>query len=264
MTEGQVPAEAVTPTEAPGAPSAAPAGQEAQQQSVESVLDTDLPQADTFPRDYVEKLRQEAAGYRTKYRDVEGWTKFHDDYKDDFASVDELRGFVDQFKTREGLLNFTARVLQEMGVPLERVFGQQPLQAGEDLDRPLTRREFQELQQKQFADQQAAREDSDVKQALRDLNVTDAERNFVVAAAMKYPSHLGYAERIKRGHADVQKYLDTHAATIAQTDQQNREKTPGSLGGSPAVPSSEPPADWAEARKLALAAVDRANSADRP
>lgn len=35
-------------------------------------LDTDLEPGDTFPREYVEKLRSEAAGHRTKAKEAEG------------------------------------------------------------------------------------------------------------------------------------------------------------------------------------------------
>ena len=35
-------------------------------------LDTDLEPGDTFPREYVEKLRTEAAGHRTKAKEAEG------------------------------------------------------------------------------------------------------------------------------------------------------------------------------------------------
>lgn len=34
-------------------------------------LDTELPEGDTFPRSYVEQLRTEAAGHRTRARDAE-------------------------------------------------------------------------------------------------------------------------------------------------------------------------------------------------
>lgn len=40
-------------------------------ETIPDELDTELPEGDTFPRDYVEKLRTEAAGHRTKAREAE-------------------------------------------------------------------------------------------------------------------------------------------------------------------------------------------------
>lgn len=259
MTEGQA------PTEAAPVADAAPAVEQEAPAAVESVLDADIPQTDSFDRTYVEKLRQEAGNYRTRYKAVEDWAKIAEDYRDDFASPQDLRGFLDQFRSRDGILNFYAdmtRRLREAGVPVEQLLT--PQQPEADADRPLTVREFQQMTARQQAQLVAAREDQEVSEALKEFGVSDEARNLVIAAAMKYPRNLGYRERIRRGSEDFRKQLESHAASLSQAEQENAAKAPGSIGGSPAVASEEPPSDWAAARKRAAQLLDGIVTADHP
>lgn len=273
MSDGQAPAPAAAAPAAPAAPATpAPSSTPSQVQGgSESVLDTDLPQGDSFPRDYVEKLRKEAADHRTKYKGVEPWGQFAEEFKGHFSGPDDLREFLGNFQDPQRFIQWFAQTAQQLPPEvLQQVFGPEP--DPNELNRPLTVQEFAQFQQQQMQQAQMAQEDQVVESTLKELGLSGKSRKAVIALAMEaLPGIRGrqddptrFAQALQKGYEAYQELLNEHVNTISSKDEANRARTPGSIsGGVPPVPGEDKPAaDFKEARQRAMERVRGARRAD--
>lgn len=116
----------------------------------------DDPAAQTFPREYVEKLRREAAEYRTSYAP----------YRDTFGSADDdvreylldLNRMILDPNKRDAAVEELEALLSTMS-PGERKRAEATLEGDTvDPDKPLTLKEWEKIQAKKDADAKAAGE----------------------------------------------------------------------------------------------------------
>lgn len=192
---------------------------------------------------------------QASFKDMQGtWTKAmqsftpYKDFEAKYGKLDEVQQVLDQLRDPQGVLNWWVGVAQELGVDqakLSALFQQDEVTpqgatqvpaagpqapAANDPNAPMTRAEFQQWQQmttqQQVAAQHQATEDQQVEAALTNLKVPAEDRQLVLTLAQAHPAHLGYAERIARGHADLQTRYQ--AAASARPSAPN---VPTGLGG---------------------------------
>lgn len=129
------------------------------------LVDTELPaEKDVFSRDYVESLRREAAGFRTKLREYETLG--------DRARLEYATRIANALDTDEGKLQLFVEAGQSLGVGYDRLEAlfedaeSKVKEAEKDLERPLTRAELEDIL------------DAEIRQPLaRDTEQRTFERN---------------------------------------------------------------------------------------
>lgn len=229
-------------------------------------LEGDLPEnQDVFPRDYVEKLRRQAAGYRTRSAEYEGLIE------ESFGDADTARQAANLWQmsaTKDGLARITVEALTAMGYSPERI--QEFISTGaqapappaappvpvEDPTQPVT---WELLQQwgAQLQGQIAQQVNAPIQQmtmaqaqqvaigglesALAEVGVADpVTRTIVLELADRYVDEderdpYVLAEAVRRGYGDYEAHLQgaTGAALQAKAQANRNLPTPLTGGASP-------------------------------
>jgi hypothetical protein len=221
--------------------------------------------ADSFPRDYVEKIRHEAAEYRTKYapyRDTfEGASPEQQTYlldvnrlilTDPAAAAAELRELA-------SILGGTPDEIQEA---VEQFASDEPVVA--DDDKPLTLAEWKAIQAQEAA---KAEREAGVQAIIAEANSLgyahgDADEYGDTAALLYIASHKTGGDLAKAHELRSQRFAE---AVQAEVDKQieeirsgARKWAPVSQGGAAApAEAADSPKTFADARKRARARQDR-------
>lgn len=238
----------------------APAGEPAATDAPAAEVDPFDTGADSFPRSYVEKLRNEAADYRTKYAP----------YRDTFGDVDP--------NVQEYLLDLNRQLIQDPKAAvaeLRDLLKQldpdsaegQAVQAKLDEipdDKPLTVKEWKAIQAKEqaVADEKAGVQSiKDKAKALDPSYDSAADEYGDLASLLFIATHKtngdlekAHALRAERFSAAVDAVVEERLAEIKSGA---RKWAPvQAIGASPII-ESEPPKTFADARKRANARMEK-------
>lgn len=230
---------------------------------------------DTFPRDYVERLRREGAKYRTTAKEraealerlkplgsafeglepdeVEGWTQFISEAKNDPEAALSALMRNAYGLDREGALE----VLDAIFEAGEEQPGAAPdPENADDLDRPLTLRDLQRIEQERAQEAEQAQALEAVKKDARELGY-DPDAEVGSQAEARYHRLLHLAAKVHGN--DLQKAHDALVAeeqALVQSYLSKKEQeadslpTPSGSGGSAAAPDGGTPS-WEDARRNA-------------
>lgn len=211
-------------------------------------------QVETFDRAYVEKLRQEAAGHRTRAKQYEeafeGYSPEQQQYL--FKLVRGLNDPNAQKATAAEWKEIAEKILNADGPTLPN--------GDPDPDaQPLTRKEWEKLQEERESKNSQAQAIKEIEREAAELGFppappgdTDGIRYSMLLSAAQHPEVAGdlkkAAERVKAYEKSV---IDAHASSL----QQNAERFPGTAGTAPntgaQAPATERP-NWKNARAAAL------------
>lgn len=221
--------------------------------------------ADRFDRSYVEKLRNEAADYRTKYAP----------YRDLYGDLDEdIREYVLELN-RSLLSPDKSRFVEEVKGLLAAIEGGDepapattpPAAADDDLDRPLTRRELEQLRAQE---EQAKREQAEMQRIHDELNslgyVPADKDEYGDTAAVIAMAVNRYGGDLNKAHAAraerFQKAVDEAVAARLDAIRSGAEPYPPQSTATGASPAGEPDA-IPEGDDIFAWARKRANSRPR-
>jgi len=251
------------------APEAAPAPEVSEAPAPASVPDTPAPEQepDVFDRAYVEKLRAEAAGNRTKYapyRDV--FESADDDVReyvlelsrtlinDPLATIEELDGLVAELKAakakRDGE-DFSAPAAEPKASPVS------------DKAQPMTRAEWERIRDEEKSVAEREQEMQALRAEVRDLGYKSVDEDEYGDLA----SLLAIATRVTGG--DLKKAHELRATRFEQevnarveakieAIRTGKEKwAPVSSAGTSPAPLGEKPKTLQEARRAANAYVNK-------
>ena len=216
--------------------------------------------ADSFPRSYVEKLRNEAADYRTKYAP----------YRDTFAEVDE--------SVQEYLLDLNRQLIQDPKgavAELRDLLKQldpdsaegQAVQAKLDEipeDKPLTIKEWKAIQEREqavAAEKQGVQSIKDTAKSLDPSYDADTDKYGDLASLLFIATHQTNGD-LEKAHALRSERFNT--AVDAEVEKRLAEIKSGArkwapvqaVGASPVI-ESEGPKTFADARKRANARMEK-------
>ena len=223
--------------------------------------------ADSFPREYVEKLRREAAEYRTSYAP----------YRDTFSDVDEdVKGYL--LDLNKQLLTDPTAAAEELEILLHRIRGTDPaaaealedkVQAVIDDDRPLTLKEWKSIQAKEAED---GKKKSEVDKIFQDALALDPSYNketddygdmasllYIATNKTKGDLTKAHALRAERFNSAVESEVEKRLSDIKSGARKWSPQT--SIGATPIEPKDEPK-DFATARKRAEARLTRLLAGD--
>ena len=212
---------------------------------------------ETFDRAYVENLRQEAAGYRTRAKEYDEVFGSYD--PDSRAALLDIAKQLSDPTTQPA----AAKRLQAIADKIMEAQGQGKVtrpDGEEDPDsKPLTRKEFEELQKER---DQAAQE----KQAIESLE-NEARKLGYEPGSDEYFFLLGKAQEpdvagdLAKAHEKVEQFFADKAAARARQVEEKAGKWPGAPGtagnSGGAGNEVEPPKNWKEARTRAMATLTR-------
>lgn len=173
-----------------------------------------------------------------------------------YDDINAVRDFLDQLRTPEGLREFWDAVGQEYGWASGE--SGNPAQAEvpdeAELDRPLTVREWQEMQREQQLQAQQQAEDAEVHATLDKLGVPDDLKHLVLTEAWRQSPRLSLSERINKGYESLQKTLEAQVEARQKAKQEKAEKVPPSIsaGGGVPVSGKAPPKTLEEARARSI------------
>lgn len=259
-------------------------GQEPQTEATAEATTTEAPPETAAPETPAEEIFYDAtlvpdhlrpsyqkmqAAYTQKTQEIAPWRKLQK-----YGSADEVAEFLEELQTEEGAHRLFLDMAEQLGISREQlaalVTGQEstetptpparqtPTQTEPDPDKPLTWADYQRIQEEAAEKQRYERDQAEIDAAIKELQVPDEALRAVYGFAAKYPQSLGQRERIKRGWEDFNKFLDSRVAATQEERQRKLDQTPADLGGGGAPNSqSEPPADLAEAKRRALAFMNR-------
>jgi hypothetical protein len=245
-----------------------------QEPGVDAVSGTDLPStepdpfesgADRFERSYVEKLRNEAADYRTKYAP----------YRDLYGDLDEdIREYVLDLN-RSLLSPDKSRFVEEVKgllAAIEGTAGDAPEPAApsagdDDLDRPLTRRELQQLKEQEAQAERERAEMQRIHDELGALGYVPADKDeYGDTAAVIAMAVNRYAGDLSKAHAAraerFQKAVDEAVAARLEAIRSGAEPYPPQSTATGSSPAGEPDA-VPEGDDIFAWARKRANSRPR-
>lgn len=229
------------------------------------------------------------AAWTKKTQEFAEQRKQYAEFEKAYGTVDTVRGVLDQLRDPQGVMNWVSAVVQQFGktpqdlqqwltqqgvppaqaaqvaqaaTPASGTVQQAGVQNPDDPNRPLTYGELQSIlaqQQQAFeAQQTTAREDQEVQQALLETKVPENLQYFTLAQAKLHPEHLGLAERIRRGYADVQAAMNQYADTRTSSAAGAQAQAPRGLGGG--MPGAEgrasAPRTWGDAAREAQRFLD--------
>lgn len=211
-------------------------------------------QEETFSREYVEQLRKEAAGYRTKAKEFEeAFSGYDPDSR--AALLDITRQLADP-ATQPAAAKRLQKIAEKIMDGAEKGTATRP-DGEEDPDqRPMTRKEWREEQARLQEEQEQA-------QAIRSIEEA-AEGLGIKPGSLEYAELLYIAQdpEVAGDLTKAKELLDEHYAKKARERAEaiaaKGERWPGvpSTTGTPAgdAEASEPKT-WAEARKSAMAKI---------
>ncbi len=166
------------------------------------------------PKELQESFKQMQGAWTKKNQTISEKYRWADNY----GGPEQVQQVLDYLQTDEGMLEYSVRALQRMGVPQEAI---QSLLAGEqdedmddtDEDDPgyATREDLAAFQQQlqmekvnQYRQAQRSHDQAQIDQTLKELKVPAEVERLVIAAAYAHPKNLGYPERLRRGWKDFQ------------------------------------------------------------
>lgn len=236
-----------------------------------SLVEQELPQGDQFDRAYVEKLRNEAAGYRTKARDLES-------FMESSGGRERLERLVEATTTEEGVFSLFVEAGKKLGLGINELQSLFAGGAGDDEDeddddtddKPLTRRELEQLlEQKleqevrrpltqQRQEQAIAEGERAVVQTLDQLGVTDDDdRRLIMRLAEDFAPPDGdpraydprvLAESIRKAHEHFETLQSRYGERYVQRKRQTTTNPlTGGGGGSPTMVLPKEPKNVQEA-----------------
>lgn len=210
----------------------------------------DNPDATTFPREYVEKLRQEAAKHRTEA------APFKEAF-DGFAEP-EVKFFVDLAQGLKGDDASVEAAAQRMLTTAQSILGIDPNAPKDgdapDPNAPLTRADLDKIEAERTAKAQEAAAVAAVEAEAKELGYADPKSadyaDLMWRAVNTHKGDLKAAHEARA--AERQGIIDSYLADLKEKGQAF-PKVPGSNGtGEPAAdPTGGAPKTWAESRKAA-------------
>ncbi len=229
------------------------------------LFDTDT---DTFPREYVERLRTEAADYRTKY------APFRDTFKDHDEDVRDYVLDLNQKLLSPDKSAWVAEVkslLKEIeGTPegdaLEEATGI-TLETDDDLDKPLTRRQLQELETKRANEAAQAEITRNIHETLTGHGYKQGKEDpwgdtaaVISMASMHYNGDINaaHAARSARFAEAVEAAVAERIESIRSGSEQFPAVTSGGAGSPNTQEEHTGPKDFSWARKRVNARLDSA------
>ena len=173
------------------------------------VVETSAPEPDMFPRAYVEELRQDAARYRTQYREME--SKF------DGYTEDERAALLDYIHLIRRAESGDAEAEAQLAEMFEEEQEPEPIQQfDEETFRRLAREEATRLVQEQSAVQAQQAAVQGVQSRATELGYTVGSEDYILL--LKFANEVQSDDPISDGHAKVQAYkqsiIDAHLKAI--------------------------------------------------
>ena len=212
---------------------------------------------ETFSREYVEGLRQEAAGYRTRAKEYDDVFGAYDD--DSRATLLDITRKLADPNTRPE----AAERMEKIAAKIREAHGQGKVtrpDGEEDPDaRPLTRKEFEELQAQRDEERQRELAIQSLENDARQLGYEPGTGEyFFFLDKLQLPDVAG---DVQKAHEKVEQFFADKAAQRAQAVQDKAGKWPGQPGTAPNTGGAgnevEPPKTWKEARARAAASLTR-------
>lgn len=230
-----------TETTAPVTETTAPATTE-----VDPFDDTNV---QSFDRAYVEKLRKEAADRRVAVKSYEDAFDGYNDAEREFF-MDVIRGLKDE-GGRDAAARRALEVFQKLVEPATQPSPTAGQGEEDDEDRPLTLKEWKQLQQQK--EQQAAETEAvtAVKREAGELGYTEGTREY--RRLMDIAIHETKGD-LKKAHEVLETERNTFIEEYLKTKKDAAEQTLSSPGGAGTPPSQErKPVTMEDARKAMLA-----------
>lgn len=241
-----------------------------EQQNTQETLDVELPAGDTFTREYVEGLRREAAGYRTKLREHEALGS-----REELTKAKEI---AEALKTDQGVQELFLEAGEYLGATKDQLEGlfkkaEQAIEKAEDKKgAPLSEADIERIIEEKFRKPLVEQQEAIVYEtnkrlvatALDSLRVNDdADKYVVLSLANKYAdSNETNGEKlvaaVKKAHEEWLKIGERLADQHLESKRQQSGWAPKPLSGgaSPGTTSEPPPKNVAEAgervRKMLL------------
>lgn len=225
-------------------------------------LDSDLPEGeDVFPRDYVEKLRAEAAKHRTRARDIESkFEGYTPEEKERFLELAHQLS-TDPKAAYEEFAGVTERLAKQLGIE-EKTMEETPTPAesapAESAASALTPEAIDEIVSKRLeAERAAAAEQDDVKRTFAEAEALDpsytdpAAKAHLFAVAQHNNTDLNGAHEIIMGKLNdaIEKAVDDYRTGL----QSGKVHPPRLPAGDPASATADtgPPKTLEEAKARA-------------
>lgn len=210
--------------------------------------------AKKVPAELQPTFREMQASWTRKTQEAAEAMRWHKSFTENYGDVNEVTGFLDTLRDPDGLYNFVQTLAQELGITPAQAAQVAQQVAGNDLtgnsqqtpndltpqqgevnpndpNRPMTMGEFMAWQQ-QIQQQDAERqEDAQLDGILKSLNIPDEQQYYVLAEANRLPAHLGYSERLKRAHANLQSMFDAYASSQVTKAAETNNTAPTPFGG---------------------------------
>lgn len=239
-----------------------------------------LPEQDQFDRAYVEKLREQAANYRVKAKEL----------AEPFGDPDTAKQaakIYDALQSEEGVAQLFVESGQALGLgvkELEALFGEGDAPAAtksgdasteepesgegsEDDQIAQLQKQIEELRQEQtqtVQQQRQATAKAAAQEALSEIGLdpSDKDQSEIVNQVLTLgQKHIGENEwapdkiksAVKKGHEDLQRVVESQAEQLLAKKKKDRDEQPGSIdgGASPGGEPEEEPQDLKTAKKRA-------------
>jgi hypothetical protein len=198
--------------------------------------------AESFPRSYVEKLRQEAADRRTAVKPYEeAFSAYGAEERDVWLQIAKLTA--EDPATAKGIMEDLFKSMLDEPEP--------EIPSAED-DKPLTRKEMQDFLAAQESAKQEAAAVSAVEKEAESLGYKQGDWNYFALLKRAMTDHNGdLQEAHKAFEADKQKIIDEY---VSGKQASGDKFAPGMAGGSaPADPSGGAPKTFEQAKASAKA-----------
>jgi hypothetical protein len=212
--------------------------------------------ADSFDRQYVEKLRKESASYRTKAKEYEPLAQTFEPYGEEDRKVwaEAMRLFAEDPKAGAEYLDKIAKAVMS-GYEQEQAEQQEPIT--DENDRPLTRAEYTQLREQERLQAEQDAEVSRIEREAVDLgyDTKSDEYTYLLTVASRLPSG-SIAEAHSKIESAIQARVDAaFAAKAAEAD--GAGILPGESGESPSGETQIRTFQQARAAALARVAATR-------
>ena len=208
------------------------------------------PEPDSFDRAYVEELRREAAGYRTRLREVES---YFDGYSEE--ERDALGQYLQLSRAAEQGDPEAIQILNELFAGDQEWDGQDeqydPTQTfDEDYFRQLARQEAEQLYMQEQAQQAQVQAVQSIQQTAEQMGYQQGSEDYILLLKFandldpsEHPDLLAAADQQVKAYR--QQIIDSYIAEKQQ--QASGPRTPASNGAAPNL--GQPPRTLAEARQ---------------
>lgn len=207
--------------------------------------------ADTFDRQYVERLRKESGNYRTKAKEYEGYAKSFEAYGDEDRAVwtEAMRRFNEDPKSGAEYLDAIAKsVLAEYQDKAD-----EPIT--DENDKPLTLAEYQSLREQERAAAEQAAEVSRIESEAKTLGYdpTSDEYTYLLTVASRLKSGS-----LEEAHAKIEAAYDKRVEKrLAEMKAEAAGSPTAPNAGSGAQPSGERQLKtWADAERASKARLE--------